>query len=542
MPMKSTSSTIIRRRSPLCRTLAALFALLLLPAFGGATSVVPTSMHIAMVVSPDMQLYPLTVMDRDALSILDLVYDSVISIDDDNQPQPSLATSWDVLTDGKTWLFTIRENVFFHDGRELTAYDVAATMSAIQTLANTAETPSGRGMYSELVSVVSSWEADNERVLRVRTNRPYYGLLYAMTFPVLQAQSTHEINPPGTGPYRIDYYIPGEALWMTGNENWWGGNPPHVGELICDWYATAEDALRAFESEDVDIVMTRSNTAARYRGTVTNRANSYTYSTRQLECLLINQSVRKLGNDVRMRQAIAHAINVSYIKLNTYQGMVQETETLQHPGSWLYNENATRYPNDVGYDPERARNLLYDLGWMTLNERGYRTRQTDAGTEELSLRLYYYDEAGSALRKETASQIATMLRDVGIRVLITPYDMAGATAKLTSGDFDLCLVAVNFDVTPDPYFLLHSSSGPGTGANYARYRSDDMNKILQALRKAIDETEFQQQWYAVQRQMAEDIPLLPLYWREGLVVTRYAYSSVRNIREFELLKTIELYR
>ena len=53
---------------------------------------------------------------------------------------------------------------------------------------------------------------------------------------------------------------------------------------------------------------------------------------------------------------------------------------------------------------------------------------------------------------------------------------------------------------------------------------------------------FQADWYAIQEQMAQDCPFLPLYWRNGVVLTRYAYSSVRDIREFELLNSIESYR
>ena len=86
-----------------------------------------------------------------------------------------------------------------------------------------------------------------------------------------------------------------------------------------------------------------------------------------------------------------------------------------------------------------------------------------------------------------------------------------------------------------------------------------MSKLLTALRKAptveTDENgnettplltllknKFQQDWYAIQDQMAEDGPFMPLYWRNGVVLTRYPYSSVRDIREFELLNSIESYR
>lgn len=498
-------------------------------------------MSVAMFVPADMELYPLRVMDRDAVSIFDLVYDSLIVIDDDMRPEPSLATSWEVLSDGKTWLFSIRENVYFHDGRELTAYDVGATINAIRDTADAAKANNEKGLYALLSNVVTAWsvDADNDHTLRVTTSRPYYGLLYAMTFPVLQAQSAFEANPPGTGPYRVDYYKPGDTLWLRGNENWWGGPPPYVSELVCKWYGSDSAALAAFEAENVDIMMTRSTDAVRYRGTVSNRASSYTYSTRQLECLMTHLAIPLLGNKekgLQMRQAIAHAINIPYLKANVYQGMVLESGTLQRPGSWLYNERAgSGFP---AYKPDESRALLDALGWTNFNENGFRIRQTESGLQELSLRLSYYDEAGNSMRKEVANQVKAMLGEVGINVRIIPYGkFEEAAAKLNVGDYDLFLCAINFDVLPDPTFLLSS-----VNTNYARYNSSEMSKILQALRKATDAADFQYQWFEVQRLMAEDLPFLPLYWREGIMLTRYPFSSTRDIREFELLRSIEAYK
>ena len=529
-----------RPRTALRKLLCVLLALTALPAAALATSsytIIPTGLSVAMVVPPDMELYPLRVMHRDAISILDLVYDSLVIINDDMQPEPSLATSWETLSDGRTWKFTIRENVFFHDGRELTAYDVKATMDAIKATADAFEQPNQKGMYSELPSILTRWEAEDERTLRVQTNRPYYGILYAMTFPVLQAQSAFEANPPGTGPYCVDYYVPGQALWLRGNENWWFGPPPYVSEIACQWYPSESAALTAFESEKVDILMTRSTDAVRYRGTVSSRANSYTYSTRQLECLMINNAVPKLRRDVRMRQAIAYAVNIPYLKANVYQGMVLESGTLQRPGTWLYNENVgDAYP---AYNPDKARALLDEMGWSQFNSEGYRTRQTENGLDELILRMFYYDEAGNSLRKEAAGRIADMLREVGIRVRPpTHYDFEGGSAKLKVGDYDLFLCSIFFDTTPDPTFLLSSSSN----INYSRYNSSDMGNTLKEFRKAIEPEDFQNQWFEIQRQMAEDMPFLPLYWREGMMLTRYPFSSIRDIREYELLRSIERYK
>ena len=72
---------------------------------------------------PFAYLSALTVMNRDLISVLDLVYESLVELNDDQEPVPSLAESWEVQGGGKTWIFHIRDGVYFHDGRKLTADD-----------------------------------------------------------------------------------------------------------------------------------------------------------------------------------------------------------------------------------------------------------------------------------------------------------------------------------------------------------------------------------------------------------------------------------
>lgn len=513
-------------------------ALALTPVLGSAQSFeVPTSMRVALISPPDLDLYPLRLMDRDMVSLLGLVYESLIVLDDSRQPVEGLgvAESWEQF-DSRTWDFTIRQGVTFHDGLELTAYDIAATMDAIKRIAEDETLADNeKGLYTNLVNICSSWSAQSAYQLRITTAYPFYGVLYALTFPILQAQSVMNPSPPGTGPYRILSYMPGEEVWLGGVENWYAG-APHVKEIVGRFYTTAEDAMLAYEAEDVDIVMTRSLGALRYRGTASSRANSYDYSTQQLECLIINNGQRNPNLGERdMREAIVRAINTQKLITNIYQGMVSTTTTIQSPKSWLNDESLEPY----GYNPDRSREILDALGWNNFNDQGQRIRRTETGeTKLLEVRLNYYDESGNSLRKEAANEIAQMLRAVGFRVRVGSYTFENAAQKLSSGDFDLFLCAYNFDTVPDPNFVLLST---GRG-NYARFRNEDMTALCQALRKASTATEFKAIWDDIQALMLEEIAFLPLYWRNGIILTRYAYSNIRDIREFELLRSLNQYR
>jgi len=525
-----------RRRRTWARSIAALLlASLLIPALAFAAAI-PTTMRVAMVVSPTMPLHPLHIMDRDAVSLLGLVYESLVVLDDDRRPIPKLATWSNPSGDGTLWDFHIKSGISFHDGRPLLASDVAATMDYIRmrSLDETLK-PEEKGLYSLLTTYCASWEATDESTLRVRAKTPSYQVLYAMTFPVLQAQSLYTDNPPGTGPYRVDYYVPGSELSIVGNSNW-RERPPYISEVIGKWFPSDEAALAAFEAEQVDILMTRSPAAVRYRGTASSRINSYEYATRQIEVLLFNLiNTRKGLDNPRMREAICRAIDKNRLIQNAYQNIVTETNTLQSRASWLYNRSSE--VRTFPYSPEEAKVILGELGWGLINEEnGIRFQRSEGGDRDLEIRLGYYDEAGSSMRREAANEIANMLRAVGFKVLINPHDFERAGQKLSSQDYDLFLCAFNFDLVPDPSFLL--TPGP---MNFNRYNDKGMRELCAELRTAYTADHYQSVWADIQYKMALDLPMLPLYYRDGVMLSRYPFSSVRDIREFELLSSMERY-
>lgn len=501
---------------------------------------IPIIMRVAMVVSPEMRLHPLHTTERDGISIMGLVYESLVRLDDDRKPSPMLATFTNPNGDSSTWDFKIKENILFHDGDELKAHDVVATMDYIKTLSENEDIPMAeKGLYYLMPKYCRDWEAVDDHTLRVRTDKGYQ-MLYAMTFPVLQAETIHYDQPPGTGPYTIDYYVPGQELSVVGNTNW-RERPPRVSEVVGIWYKNDTAALNAFESERVDILMTRNPSAVRYRGTLSSRINTYDYATRQIEVLQFNLARKSLGGtqdepDDKLRKAICHAIDKSRLIQNVYQNMVTHTDTLLSPGAIdLYTDRVTTYE----YNPEKAIALLEELEWVNVDENtGYRytVNPTDGTEKTLELRLGYYNEAGNTVRQTIATEITSMLNAVGIKVSRSRFTFAEAQKKLDVGtlDYDLFLCAYNFGMVPDPSFLVL----PGN-MNTTRYRSDVMKEYVKELNIATNFTEYSQAWRKIQVQMSRDLPMLPLYYRDGIVLSRYPYSAVRDIREYELLRTIE---
>lgn len=552
--MKFTESIIFprsRRRLPR-KLLCLLLALPLIAATAPALAL-GSSMTVGIVASDTMELAPLSLRERDPVSMLALVYEGLFTLDDDEQPVGKLAKYWEFSNNGKRLDITLQPNVTFHNGDPLTASDVCATLDRIRELSGLdAELesvvelpPEERGLYQSLMYFIKDWKAseEDELQLSISLRRGYYGALYALTFPILPAGEVDQSAPAGTGPYRIEEYEPGVRLWLMANTAWWQ-RPPQVTDVVANIYAGTEDVLDAFESGDVDVTMTRSLNATRYSGSL----NSYmiTYRTRQLEVLLMNHKYKKTDgalDDARMRQAISLAIDRDALIKSVYQNMATPATGPVMSGTWLYEESTANQTQNAGqssYNPEKARSLLDEMGWKLASDgKRYKTDNAVEG-QGLYFTILVYDEPGTNVRRNAAEQIAQMLKAVGINITVYIHSYEDVMKSLNSGNYSLALCAYNLDVVPDPGFMLLSSAGVNyPGANFARYNSSDMNELIRDLRAAYDPAAFKSKLSEVQRLFTKDLPFAPLYWRTGALLAREAFTEVRDVRELELLRGLE---
>jgi len=462
------------------------------------------------------------------VSLYDLVYESLIYVDDNYMPQGQLAQSWNVSTNGKIWTFYLRPAVTFSDGTPLTAQDVVASAQYILDRAND-ENSSEPGFYSNLKFFVSSITAKDESTVEIRSQkRPCYGLLYAMNFPVVPAALVDTDNPPGTGPYRFNTFAAGDYCWLQANPNWWQAQP-QVQEIMFSFHDTQKAVMESYEYARVDAVFSRSIAAAQYKSGISSL--SISYRTNQLECLLMNNSASELTPEVR--QAIRHVVDVSKIVSTVYSGMVTPTNLPFYPGTWTYNDSLSSY---FTLDTTEARRLLEAAGWGDSDEDGVLDRLNAEGKMvRLHLRFFVYEEPENDVRVEAANRIAEMLATVGIDSTVETMTMANLHERLSAGSYDLALVSFAMDAVPDPGFMLMR----GNTGNYTRYRNEKITELFEALRTETTQTGYQQKLWQIQARFAEDCPFLCLYWRMGNVLTRYMYTTVRDVRELELLRGIE---
>lgn len=511
------------------RTLCLLTALMVLPLHADASNV-EDDLIVGIQASKTTSIRPLEPLERDFMSIYDLMYDGLMVINDDYLPECALAESYS--HSGNTWTFKLRDDLFFSDGSEVTAGDVVATANWILNKAKSED--SDKGYYMNLKYFVKSISAKEDgKTVVVKAERSYYGLLYAMTFPVLPAWALESDNPPGTGAYMVESFVPGNTLQLVANPHWWQ-TPPQVTSILFVMHQLPAQVIESYEYARVDAAFTRQIASAQYKSGTSSLALDY--RTNQLECLLMNHASSLPTGSQNVREAIRYLINVDYIAQQIYNGMVERTNTPFIAGTWMYNEGISSY---FKQNAEKAKQLLDEDGWSDTNDDGILDRPNSKGESEmLELTLHVYEEPDNDVRLETANYIKDTLEEYGFSIQIDTVSYAEAAQKLSAGAFELCLASYAMDVCPDAGFMLIS----GNTGNYCRYNSKAMTELCSELRKQVEQPDYQYTLYKIQEQFAQDCPFICFFYRSGTVLTRKMYTTVRDVRELQLLKGIESFR
>ena len=470
---------------------------------------------------------PLLPLERDMLSVYNLVYESLIYIDDNYTPQGLLAESWEQTGNGKNWTFHLRQGLTFSDGTPLTATDVVASARYILDRANDDNT-TDHGFYSNLKFFVSSVSATDDLTVVFKAKRRYIGLLYEMTFPIVPASMVDDDNPPGSGPYRIREFIPKDYLWLEANQYWWKAQP-QVREIMFSCHETQKAIIDSYEYARVDAAFSRSIASTQYKTGTSSL--SVSFRTNQLECLLMNNSASELTKNARI--AIRYVIDKDRIVSGVYSGLVRPADLPFFPGTWMYNDSLSpMFVRNV----DAAKKLLEADGWEDSDEDGILDKVNAEGKlQKFHLRFYVYEEPENDVRVEAANKIADMLSEVGISCKVEAMTMTNLREKFSAGSYDLALVSFAMDVCPDPGFMLMK----GNTGNYTRYRNDRMTELFDDLRTKLSQEEYRQKLLQIQALYAEDCPFVCLYWRMGNVLTRHMYTTVRDVREYELLRGIQ---
>jgi peptide/nickel transport system substrate-binding protein len=235
-----------------------------------------------------------------------------------------------------------------------------------------------------------------------------------------------------------------------------------------------------------------------------------------LTYLLLNNTDPFL-RDKRVRQAIALALDRPQIIAAKFGGRAQLADGLLPKTHWAYSQGMTRWSND----PARAKRLLDEAGFKDPDGDGPQPRFT------LS-----YKTSSDAFRIAVARVIAAQLAEVGIEIDLKPFEFATFFADVKKGRYQLASMQTAEITEPDFYFTyFHSSWIPTAenpdGYNRWRYINPEVDRLTMLARRELDRAKRVVLYDQIQRIVADDVPVVPLFHEDNVVLINQDVEGYR---------------
>ena len=414
-------------------------------------------------------LFPWKATQFQAFTMLGLIYDNLVELDQNLDIVPGLAESWEISDDGMTVTFDLREGVTFHDGTPMTSADVKASLDAI-LLEETG------AVARAAISSISSVDTPDDTTVVLNLSTPDAGLLAGLVGPnvgIVPAGATEEElsnAPNGTGPFAFGERAPNESLTMVANENYWREGEPKLASVefrVIPDETSIVDGLRAgavqlAELSDPIVALT-----AEGDGINIEKTPQLAYHV-----LMINHTREPLG-DVNVRLAMQCAIDRQEVVDTAALGEGTVIGPITSP-AYLSDPSARPCPER---DVERAKELLA--------EAGYEDGITIGGM---------YATGEYAIAPNIAQNLQSQLAEAGINLELEPLEISAYVDRWLAADFDT-VVALNGG-RPDPD-TMYGRYFPSTGNlnQVATYSSETMDELF-ARGKASSDPEERKQIYA----------------------------------------------
>jgi peptide/nickel transport system substrate-binding protein len=424
--------------------------------------------------------------------------------------------------DGTIFTFTLHDGVKFQDGRPLSSADAKYTLDLVfsSTFAKSASFFEGSG--AEKHSYIKSVEAPDAKTLVVTLTKPWTGLLsnlVAVSIIPKDSYATQKDHPLGTGPFRFVHYDSSQqVLDLEANPDYWEG-APHIpvirARVISDTNALQAE-LRSGRVDIAPLPTSLSPDAIKLLGQDPN-LQVLQFTGSNLNLLTFNTSQPPL-NDVRVRQAIAYAIDREGLIRDLLLGQGKIAHSILPEESWAYNPG-----QKYSFDPAMAKKLL--------DEGGFKDPDGDGPQMRFAKPVVFKVSGSSAAGKNYAGVIQNYLKNVGIPVSIETAELNTLFDELRRGNFQI-FYGQWVGGNQDPIFFkdLFATSEIPTETRASRNRSRYSNKELDALIdeavNTFDRDKAKLLYARIQEIVSRDVPVLPLWYQANIVIAR---KNVGNI-------------
>jgi peptide/nickel transport system substrate-binding protein len=453
------------------------------------------------------------------------IYETLVEYDKETtEVIPKLAKEWNVSEDGKTWTFMLQEGVKFHDG---TDFNADAVVYNFERMMDT-EHPDRYGDFAVYRGMFNGFKGDGSMIDEVKAideNTVEFNLVEPQAtfltnlgmhaFGIISPEAIKKYgekineNAVGTGPFIFESWKPNDSVTLVKNNEYWLPEFPKLAKLIYKVIPDNSSRLIALKNGELDIMVSLNPSDL-----------SSIESDKNLQVMLrppLNVGYITLNNtkepfdNVKVRQAISHAINKQGIADAFFNGLAEPVKNMLPSDSWAYNDEI----EDYDYDLTKAKKLLSEAGYP------------DGFDVEFSItsnsRIYMQQPS------KMAEAIKTDLDKIGVNVKIVTYEWASFLDQLRNAEHTMGLIGwVGDNGDPDNFLystLSKNNAVVGSAQNNQMYMSEEVNELLIKAKAVINQEERTGIYKEAQQIIHEDAPNIPLIQVKEPVVTT---NSVKN--------------
>ncbi len=518
--------------------LALAFSVSLLPAACGGGGPQRTQ-FVTVIDTPIVTLDPLDGLDAASERLRQLMFNSLMRKNERFEYVADLASEHQISEDGKTYTFKLRDGVTFHDGRRMTSADAKYTLDSLF-----ASNKKKRAPFYETVKggpsepYITAVEAPDPSTVVIRLRKPWIQLISNLiSVPVIPEGSADKQaqQPVGTGPFKFVRHDESQRVTdLVAFDTHWQGAPA-IKELRVRAIPDANTLQAELQSGNVDLVSGAANLSPdsyRYLAR-SGRLKVEQFPGANIVYLGYNVEAEPLNN-VKVRQAIAHAVDRESIVRDLLLGQAHIAHSILPESSWAYDPG-----QKYAFDLNRAKQLL--------DEAGFRDPDGDGPRMRFEKPIAFKISAGNAATSQFVGVIQNALKSVGVPANIETYETPTLIDQLSKGQYELTTLRW-VGGNQDPIFLrdlFHSGEVPtpqfSSLRNRSRYRNPEFDRVVdEAIAASLDRERARPLFAQAQQIISRDMPMLPLWYPDVLVIAR---TGVENIKvdpsnDFSFLRTV----
>lgn len=416
-----------------------------------------------------LPLDPFHTNETISVHLLDVVFNKLVRLNSKGEIEPDLAHKWEISSDGKTYTFYLKDEIYFHNKAPFSSEDILASYRLL--VSSKTDSP-----YAYIFKNVESISAPDPRSIIFVLKEPYSPFLFQLKdFYIVPQGAIQEgkgesflrfgKNPIGTGPFQFVKWE-GEDRYILERYPYYHERAAYLDKIIVQSYNSVEKTWAALMREEIDLMIhLKRDDFEVIKKDPTIKAR--TIQSVSFYYVLAYNHKMPLLSDQRFRLAIAHAINRQAIIDHALGGY----GTLCN-GPFL-PDNLAAIPNKmpIQYNPKRSIQLLKEMGWVDSDDDGI----LEKDGKELEIELMYYSHH---LRTIMALLLRQQLQEIGIKIKLKPVDYITdlGSQKLQEGNFEMELKTVKAYSNIALFTDWNSSFG-----NFARFYGFHNEKLDQVI-------------------------------------------------------------